>query len=318
MSDWRLDWPTAWGQRLGTAVIRQTPQDFYVDELLAVSLTGEGEHLCLRLEKTGDNTEYVARNLSTIVGCRPQDVSFCGLKDRHAVTRQWFSIYRPGATDDQSVIAAINEHWPIIESSRHSRKLRRGDHDGNSFRLRLRHVEADRDEVVARLHMITKYGCPNYFGPQRFGYNGGNLDKAISQRGMKRRGRNFKAGMYFSAARSWLFNEVLAERIRQGNWNALMPGDPMSESPTGPLWGDGGTKASDEHEALERQVVGSNPLLASVFADTRMQPERRNLLLPLSGLEYSWAEPRTLILDFQLGKGSFATALLAELFQING
>jgi tRNA pseudouridine13 synthase len=316
MSRWRLEWPTARGERLGTATIRETTEDFFVDETLAVQLSGDGEHLCLRLKKSGDNTEYVARQLVALAECRAQDVSFCGLKDRHAVTLQWFSIHRPGATDDATLVAKIQQHWPVLETSRHRRKLRRGDHAGNTFRLCLRHVTADPTAVTARLHAIQKYGGPNYFGPQRFGYNGDNLEKAISQRGMRRRGRNFKAGLYFSAARAWLFNEVLAERIQQGTWDRVVPGEPDPDQPTGPLWGDGGTQASGELEAIERAVVDAHPLLASVFADTRTKPERRNLLLPLTELEFDWTDSQTLVLQFRLGKGSFATALLGEVFNV--
>ncbi|BES71874.1 tRNA pseudouridine(13) synthase TruD [Marinobacter nanhaiticus D15-8W] len=312
MSQWRLDWPPASGQRLGTCVLRQEADDFQVDELIDIEFTGEGEHLCLRLQKTGDNTEFVAKELARMAGLRPFDVSFCGLKDRHAVTRQWFSLYRPGKPDDTAFINTVNERWPVLDHSRHRRKLRRGEHLGNHFRLRLREVTAGQAEVDQRLSRIALEGVPNYFGPQRFGRDGGNLAKAVADGGRPRRGRNFKAGLAFSAARSWLFNEILAERVEQGNWHRTLEGEPSSE-PTGPLWGDGGTSAAGVAADLEWAVVDRFPEVKAVFSSTRMKPERRSLALPLSGLTWTWESSDTLFLDFVLGAGGFATALVAEI-----
>lgn len=311
MSQWRLDWPPASGSRLGTAVLRQHPEDFQVDELIDIEFTGEGEHLCLRLEKTGDNTEFVAKELARMANLRPFDVSFCGLKDRHAVTRQWFSLYRPGKPDDTAFIDSIKERWPVLDHARHRRKLRRGEHIGNQFRLRLRDISAKPDDVEQRLAKIAHDGAPNYFGPQRFGRNGGNLATAVAEGDRPRRGRNFKAGMAFSAARSWLFNEVLAARVEQGSWSALLDGEPSAE-PSGPLWGDGGTSATGAQADLERAVVDNHPEVKAVFASTRMKPERRPLALPMSSLVWHWESADTLCLEFVLGPGGFATALVAE------
>ncbi|MGQ7274957.1 tRNA pseudouridine(13) synthase TruD [Marinobacter sp. V034] len=317
MSQWRLDWPTASGPRLGTAVIRQTPADFMVDELVRPdTFTGDGEHLCLRIEKTGDNTEFVARELSRLAGCRDFDVSFFGLKDRHAVTRQWFSLYRPGRTDDQTLISKVGERWPVLESTRHIRKLRRGEHSGNHFRLCLREITADRIEVDQRLKLLSETGSPNYFGSQRFGFGGNNIEQAVKQGGRPRRGKSFRAGMAFSAARSWLFNEVLAERVVRNSWMTPIDGEPDRACVSGPLWGDGGTAATGELEALEREVVARTPEVAAVFGSTRMKPERRPLMLPLSNLSWRWPEERVLELEFSLEPGGFATSFLAEFIDV--
>ncbi|MBU40570.1 MAG: pseudouridine synthase, partial [Marinobacter sp.] len=136
-SQWLLDWPVSGGARVGRAELKTSPEDFRVTELLwpereddtaapgPVEVSGDGEHLCLRLEKTGDNTEYVARELAALAGCRSFDVGFCGLKDRHAVTVQWFSLYRPGQeADDQALMAEVGQRWPVRAAVRHSRKLR--------------------------------------------------------------------------------------------------------------------------------------------------------------------------------------------------
>ncbi|MEC7376137.1 MAG: tRNA pseudouridine(13) synthase TruD, partial [Pseudomonadota bacterium] len=276
MSQWRLDWPTSAGARVSRALLKSSPGDFLVDEVLELPgrepgaigtdpVSGAGEHLCLKLQKTGDNTEFVARELAKMAGSRTFDVGFCGLKDRHAVTHQWFSLYRPGENDqDPELIRAIGARWPVQAACRQARKLRRGDHSGNQFQITLRGVAGSQEMIDQALGRLAEFGAPNYFGPQRFGIAGANLDRAVAMdpaamnrragSGGKRRGRATRGGsedsknvLYFSAARSWLFNEVLAARVEDGSWR--------QEGATGPLWGDGGTTATGLTGALERDVV---------------------------------------------------------------
>ncbi|PVY69624.1 TruD family tRNA pseudouridine synthase [Tamilnaduibacter salinus] len=312
MSRWTLDWPTAAGPRLGQAIIRRSPADFFVDETLVMPLSGEGEHLCVRLEKTGDNTRYVAGGLARIAGCRTGDIGYCGLKDRWAVTRQWFSIPWPARSDSEPLIRAIKSEWSVLDVARHERKLRRGDHADNHFRLVLRDVSAPVSDIDARLDTLARQGCPNYFGAQRFGHDGGNLDEAMAEAGRRPR----KGGLYRSAARAWLFNAVLAARVRAGNWRDRLPGEPDDHGVTGPLWGDGGTNATGEQASLETAVVAECPELAAVFATSRMPPERRRLVLLLPDLTWEWPAQDTLSLSFSLPPGAFATSVLAELLAV--
>ena len=333
---WRLDWPVSGGKRVGRAQLKTVNDDFRVSEWLwpedsedttATAPTGAGgEHLCLRLEKNGDNTEFVARELAGLAGCRGHDVGFCGLKDRHAVTRQWFSLYRPGQeSEDASLLAAIGARWPVLASRRHPRKLRRGDHLGNGFELVLRSVTGGREAVDQALTRLAGQGAPNYFGPQRFGFHGGNLDKALTldpTRINRKRGRGGRSAsknvLYFSAARSWLFNEVLAERVEAGNWARVLDGEPATGelAPSGPMWGDGGTTANGEQERLERQVVDAHPGLARLFASTRMKPERRCLVSRPEQVHWQWLDEQALILRFFLQPGQYATTLLADIFEL--
>lgn len=332
-SVWPLDWPVAGGERAGRARLKAQPEDFRVDEILPLPANGEGEHLCLYLEKCGDNTDYLARQLAGMIGCRPMDVGFCGLKDRHAVTRQWFSLYRPGMeADDEALSRQVSEEWPVLEKTRLPRKLRRGDHQGNQFRIRLRHVRGDVSLIESGLERLAVTGCPNYFGAQRFGHRGGNLDQAVrldpSRIGAghprsRRRGRhgsgsrNTKNVLYFSAARSFLFNEVLARRVADASWQRTMEGEPSdSGEPTGPMWGDGGTMATGEQERLEREVVSHWPSLLRVFADTRMKPERRPLVCQPRGLEWWWESETELVVAFTLPPGQYATTVLGDLFEL--
>lgn len=348
--NWRLDWPTSRGGRLARARLKANPRDFVVEEDLELPAANRddrgnsGEHLCLRIEKTGDNTEYLARHLASLAGCRHFDVGFCGLKDRHAVTRQWFSIYRPGLeAGDVAFIERVSEFWPVLAACRQVRKLRRGDHSGNRFEITLRDVAGDTAAIEQALREVRDTGCPNYFGPQRFGRLGGNLDRAVTLdprtlnrsggRGAGRRGYRGKAGdeggngkgaIYFSAARSWLFNEVLAARVDMGNWHQAMDGEPgmpgaeanMSPEATGPLWGDGGTEAVSEQGQLEREVVAQHPQLAALFSATRMKPERRPLVLRPAELAWQWLAADTLKLTFRLAPGQYATTLLGDVFEL--
>lgn len=333
---WRLDWPVSAGERVGSAILKAAPEDFRVtewlwpeDELPAASSdmpSGAGEHLCVRLEKSGDNTEYVARELATLAGCRDYEVGFCGLKDRHAVTVQWFSLYRPGReSDDPELLANIALRWPIHASRRHARKLRRGEHRVNHFELVLREVAGDRLALDHALELLQQRGAPNYFGPQRFGIGGGNLDRAVKldptrlNRKRGRGGRNAsKNVLYFSAARSWFFNEVLAARVVAGNWFTDMAGEPLSgnDSPTGPLWGDGGTTATGDQETLERDIVAAHPELVHLFQATRMKPERRALVTRPESFSWQWLDDHTLSLQFSLQPGQYATTVLADIFEL--
>ncbi|MFO8141718.1 MAG: tRNA pseudouridine(13) synthase TruD [Marinobacter sp.] len=333
---WRLDWPTSSGARPGKACLKASPEDFRVTEQLwpesetaEVNASGSGEHLCVRLEKTGDNTEFVARELAAMAGCKAFEVGFCGLKDRHAITVQWFSLYCPGReTGDAELLATIAERWPVLASLRHARKLRRGEHLSNGFELVLRQVTGDRAALDQALTLLAERGAPNYFGPQRFGIGGGNLERAVNldpsrlnrKKGSRRGGgggTGSKNVLYFSAARSWLFNEVLAERVSADNWLVGLPGEPADEgAPTGPLWGDGGTSASDQQESFERAVVARHPEFEKLFLSTRMKPERRALVTRPEQLHWQWLDESSLGLRFCLPPGQYATTVLGDIFEL--
>src|SRR5690554_1475710 len=333
---WRLEWPVSSGQRVGYALLKVTPEDFRVTESLWPEVEarggeaeGSGEHLCVWLEKTGDNTEFVARELAQLAGCKPFEAGFCGLKDRHAVTTQWFSLYCPGReASDAELLSAIGERWRVLSWRRHARKLRRGEHQANGFELVLREVQGDRQVLEAALALLAERGAPNYFGPQRFGIGGGNLEQAMnidpSRLNRKKGGRRGGGGgsgsknvLYFSAARSWLFNEVLAERVAAGNWCVCLSGEPADEGgPTGPLWGDGGTSASEDQASLERSVVARHPEFEKLFLSTRMKPERRALVTRAEQLQWQWLDDSTLRLQFMLPPGQYATTVLGDIFEL--
>ncbi|TVP57044.1 MAG: tRNA pseudouridine(13) synthase TruD, partial [Halomonadaceae bacterium] len=239
-------------------------------------------------------------------------------------TRQWFSLYRPRG-EDAPLLESIAARWKVLEHSRHCRKLRRGDHRGNRFSLRLRECTVPPEQLIERWARIRTQGCPNYFGPQRFGFQGGNLDQAMALKPHQLRGKaGFRSGMYLSAARSWCFNQWLASRVTGGNWQQQLPGDPGlipgADQPavpvaTGPLAGDGSTGAGEPLLEQELTFLQQWPEFTRLFRETRMQPARRPLVVTPGGPCLSWQGDDPL-LEFTLPAGCFATAVLQELVTI--
>ena len=215
--------PLAFGAPLLTARIRATPEDFQVDELPAFEPSGEGEHLLLTIRKRGANTVHVAKVLAKWAGLPDMAVSYAGMKDRHAVTTQRFSVHLPKRIAPDIATLASDE-IEVIESTWHNRKLQRGALAGNRFKLVLRDVRGEAAAIEERLSHIASRGLPNWFGEQRFGRDGGNVPAALAMFG-GRRMRPDQRSLLLSAARSALFNQVLAARVEQGNWDTPLDGE---------------------------------------------------------------------------------------------
>ena len=301
-----LAFPRALGSPVCSGRLRAVPEDFVVEELLPAdfAFSGAGEHLCLEIRKRGENSRWVARRLAAATGVAEVDVGFCGLKDRHAVTTQWFSV--PVRGDAVPELDGLDAE--ILSRQRHRAKLRRGMHAGNRFRIRLRTVGGDREAIAARLGQLAE-GVPNYFGAQRFGIAGNNLIAAqglMQQSRIRGGGRN---GIYLSAARSWLFNLVLAARVRDGTWNWPLEGEIR---PEGPLWGRGRSPATPAAAAVEAAALADWHAWCHGLEHAGLRQERRALVLVPEALSWRWQDA-DLVLDFCLGRGEFATALLAEL-----
>ncbi len=308
-----LEWPFAWGGPAVSGDFRTEPEDFCVDEELGFELSGSGEHVYLQLQKRGDNTEWLARNIARLAEVTPADVGYAGLKDRHAVTRQWFSVYLPkGAEPDWQQLQS--ESVQLLQHTRHSRKLRRGDHRCNRFVIRLRHLQGDLVRLQQQLELLKEQPVPNYFGPQRFGIEGGNLE--LAQRlllgGEKIRNRQ-RRGMAMSAARSWLFNTVLGARVAAGDWQQLTTGDPgLDGMPSGPLWGRGRPLSSEGCLALESEVLQPWAGWCDGLEHVGLLQERRPLALAAWEFGYQ-LQGDDLVVSFALPPGTFATAVLREL-----
>lgn len=329
--------PLAWGEPCGRAVLKASPEDFRVTEVMDIELSGAGEHLWLLIEKRNLNTEEVARQLARLAGVKLRDVSFAGMKDRLAVTSQWFSLQLPGR-DDPDFSALWNDNLRCLASRRHSRKLQRGAHSANHFVIRLNHLQADTPALETRLQQIASQGVPNYFGPQRFGRGGSNLIDARSwaSRGALPPARGTRSRL-LSTARSLLFNQVLARRVADASWNRVLPGDCLAFTssrsqfaaerlaaddprlaaldlhPTGPLWGLGDPPVTGEIHVMELAVIEGEPLLARWLEAAGLEHARRILRLPIKALAWHYPSPDNLELEFTLPTGCFATAVLREL-----
>ncbi|MGZ5051671.1 MAG: tRNA pseudouridine(13) synthase TruD [Methylobacter sp.] len=329
-------WPYVYGGPSGTGKIRSIPEDFIVEEHLSFEPSGTGEHVFLQLEKKGENTEYVARQLARFANVRQRDVSYAGLKDRRAVTTQWFSVWLPGKADPDWA-AFESDSVKILQAVRHVRKLKRGVLSGNSFKLTVRDWQGDRAQTIQQLEQIKNGGIANYFGEQRFGHEGQNVNKALAMFDGAKVGREQRS-IYLSAARSYLFNLILAERVSRGNWNQALAGDTyqfdLSNScfqseqpddeivrrlaaqeihPTGVLWGKGNADVSGDALAIEQTVTEANQQLAQGLVVDGVERDRRALRVNVQGLCWRFVDDATLELCFTLPAGSYATSVLREI-----
>lgn len=332
--------PTAYGPPPVRGRLRAMPEDFVVDEVLGFEPDGAGAHVLLVVEKCGANTGWVASQLARLARVPVRDVGVAGLKDRNAVTTQAFTLPWPVHTTLDPCLEYAGEGWRVLSAARHGRKLRAGSHRANRFALRVRDLQGDRTALVARLETIRDRGVPDYFGPQRFGRDGGNLARARAWAagGDAPRERSAR-GFALSAARSALFNAVLAERVRRGDWDRLLPGEAvmldgrrsffpaddiedtlvarcaaLDVHPSGPLWGRGDSPARGEALAVEQAACAAEPRLCALLAAQGLEHERRALRLRVRDLRWS-LEADDLTLAFELGRGAFATAVLHELVQ---
>ncbi len=316
--------------------LRSSPEDFVVEEILGYDAEGKGEHALLWVEKRGANTDWVARELAKFAGVGQVAVGYAGMKDRHAVTRQTFSVQLAGKPDpDWSTFP--HAEVKVLAATRHSRKLKRGALRGNRFVLALRDVAGDRTKAEQVLEHIAVRGVPNYYGEQRFGREGGNVAQARTMFAGRRVERD-KRSILLSAARSQIFNSVLAARVEREAWDRPMDGeiwslagsrswfgpeaftDVLAERlarldihPSGPLWGQGEPPSQGEAGALERRIAADYQDLAEGLAAARMDQERRPLRLLPKDLSWRWTGDDVLELSFELPAGAYATVVFREL-----
>ena len=333
--------PHAHGAPVALAEFRAAAEDFAVEEDLGFAPAGAGSHFLLKVRKVNANTAWVARELARLAHCRPHEVGYAGLKDRRAVAVQWFSVPRPRTAVDFSALSAPD--FSVLEAHAHNRKLPRGALSGNRFRIRLRPRTGSEAQLAAqlapRLEAVRLQGVPNYFGPQRFGREGANLERLAGDPATL---HPSERGFVLSAARSVIFNAVLAERVASGTWGQLQAGDlaaldgrgshfavtapdevlreraaRLEIHPTGPMWGQGELATQAGVAALEAAVAARYARECAACAGAGMRQERRSLRLAVHELTLT-EEPAALLVAFRLGKGSFATAVLRELLAAPG
>lgn len=329
----------AYGPAPVSGRIKATPEDFQVIEIPAFSPSGTGEHCIIHVRKREMNTAQVGKMLARHAGLPPSRVSWAGMKDRNAVSEQWFSVHLANKPEpDWQELSS--EKLKILEVFRNDRKLRPGVLKGNQFYLRVTEVEGDIEAVKQRYETILDHGVPNYFGEQRFGFRGRNLHKALAMfRKPGRRLSRHDRGIYLSSARSLLFNAVLERRVREKSWDHLLPGelcmlngtqsyfpaddqpdlqrrlDDFDIHPTGPLWGEGELQSTGICRDLEEEVSAAFIEFANGLAEAGLKQERRSLRLEPRFFQLQ-ASGNELYINFELPPGTYATAVLHELIEL--
>jgi len=326
------------GAPLAIATLRTTPEDFEVHEVLGFEPDGVGDHALLLIQKRNTNTEWLARNLAKFAGVKQVDVGYGGLKDRNAVTSQWFSVNLSGKVEPDWAQLESAE-LRVLRVARNRRKLKRGAHHGNHFVITLRDVTGDVSELDVRLQAIRDHGVPNYFGEQRFGIAANNIEQARALfAGEIQVGDRHRRGLYLSAARSLLFNAILSKRVADQSWNTGVHGDALMLEgthsffvadvidatlaqrlqsgdvyPTGPLWGRGESAARLDARRIEDQVLTDFEIFRTGLEHAGLDQERRALRLLIQKLEWEFVTDRTLRLEFVLLSGAYATTVVREL-----
>lgn len=353
-----MDWSSrnaqlafAHGKPEVVATIKQSPEHFLVREIMDVQPSEEGEHIWLWIRKEKQNSDQLAKQLARFCGVAYRDVAYSGQKDYFAVTEQWFSIWLPKSGDpDWSEFTMPGVH--ILKTHRHSRKIKKGTHRANQFSIYLASPSLGNGKSHTRLAsvleqrfaLIRDQGVPNYFGPQRFGREFNNMDQAQSLLSGERRikDRNLRS-LILSAARSWLFNEVVSRRIENSSWLKFYPGEPanldgtgsifntslikdseeaerlmsLDIHPTAPLWGDYQDKMIHQFNELhksELEWLGEYPELREGLQNARLGYQRRAIRSRVIGLVWK-IEAEGIHLKFELYRGQFATSVLRELVQ---
>ncbi len=291
-------------------MLKANPSDFVVEEELGFEFTDEGEHAYFYVEKCNLNTQEVAEAIARAYGVETFEVGYAGLKDRRAVTRQWFSVPTP---EDAWLL-----DFTCDARGRHRSKLKRGQHAANRFTLIVRPLD---DMDVGSFRSLAG-GFPNYFGEQRFGQD--NVKRAEAwlktrreRRTSRRTPSRRKEGWHMSVLRSHLFNQVLHRRVQRGDADTILPGDVVSDDvPTGPLWGRGRTATRGQALVIEEQALAPFADICTNLEYAGVQQGRRKL----------WAAPRNLTvesvggsafrLDFALEPGVYATSMLSAVAQI--
>ncbi len=332
--DWDLShWNYLHGKPAGEADFKQIPEDFVVTEKLPFELTGDGENLYLLIEKRELNTQQVCQHLAKVLGKRLRDVGYAGLKDKQSVSRQWFSV-QSNVTQELDLSGIETDNIKIVETKRHQKKLKVGALEGNGFSIRLRNV-SNKEELLARLEVVAEKGVPNYFGLQRFGFKGNNLNWANRWAdGESIRDKKIK-GFALSAARSFIFNEVVSARVEQEKLFTPIAGDvfvlagsnsyftgELDESIdrrlaerdillSAPMAGKGDAIAESDALEFENTIVEQHMSWNALLAEQGLEQQRRVIHLIPNNL-ICQVQDNDVVVKFDLPSGAFATSVLRE------
>lgn len=317
----------AFGQPQAQADFKTLPEDFIVEEVLGFEPAGEGEHLFLQLQTDDQNTRYTLTLLARLFGVPQKLVSYSGLKDRRGLTTQWFSIHLPGKHAEIDADLLQQNGITLIRHTRHNKKLRIGTHKANRFHITLRNLTGP-ESLAERVSLISRQGVPHYFGPQRFGHHGGNVNQALhwvekAELPFERELR----GRVLSTLRAWLFNGDISQRLRQQTWQIWQPGDLVVLDGSHSFFQVGEWDATLQQRHTEGDIhlgswlysadhPGAAPAHIRSYLD-KAQLSADVRPLRLRPQQFQWqADTDTLQLRFNLPTGAYATSVLRELVQL--
>jgi tRNA pseudouridine13 synthase len=326
------------GAPLISGVFKSRFSDFLVDEDLGFEPGGDGEHLFLRVEKNGLGTQELIARIARDYAINPALIGYSGLKDKNAITRQWLSLHLPG--QKPPIDLPVGEGYRVLQQARHHKKLRPGSHKSNTFELRLREIENLPDQTREQIACVVGQGFANYFGVQRFGRKQDNVEQALAQLG-NRRLKRARKGLLISSLRSYLFNQVLAQRVRLGHWQEPLQGDvfmlrgshsifsdPVDEnlvsrfhqldiSSTASLYGSGRQLMSGEASEIESQVFAQREDITACLDQQGAKLQMRPLRVAVDDFSYDYdASDRSLLLRLTLPPGSYVTSMLDHFIKL--
>jgi tRNA pseudouridine13 synthase len=317
-------------------LVKGQASDFRVTEELGFQPTGEGEHLFLLIEKSMMTTHELIERVADDFSIKPRDIGYCGLKDKLAITQQWLSLYLPGQM--HSLKLPIVSDYSLLDHKWHNKKLRPGTHRSNYFAVIVREVESMPETTRHQLDMIRQQGMANYFGEQRFGQKGDNVEQALRAFSNPRRARKLsraKKSLYLSALRSFLFNRVLSRRIEQGIWDKPAAGDvfmlsgsqsifyePINDelleryyrqdiSSTISLHGAGNRLLQSRAREIEDAVLAEHEDIEQCLLQAKAKLQMRAVRVAVTDLRVEFDENAAILrIEARLPRGSYFTTLL--------
>ena len=320
--------------------IKESPRDFLVEEVPLYPFSGEGDHLFIKVEKEEATTLDVVRALCDLLGLSQKEVGYAGMKDKVALTRQWFSL-PAGKVDERALSSLEDRGFRVLDLTRHTNKLRVGHLKGNRFRVVVKGVVPDAlERAKAKLEVIATRGMPNYYHGQRWGQDSGNVKAglALLKRGKRGKTSPYRARLLVSAVSAWLFNRYLDWRLDEGVFGRALAGDIARKRDTGglfmveddgaetlrleageiditgPIYGSKLWMAQGIPGEKERSLLEEAGLTLASFKPFKSLGTRRPLRVAPGDMEVT-QERDTLILSFFLPAGSYATVLLEELMK---